>query len=227
MGGHWHDATAGTQNQGNHIGDRSCVRQSKLYRRYESGNAVKELLGTGHLKWNENKKEGAYKGQKVYDHTTADHGSAFWRPDKSGNVARSNMNHLAPASKAGPTPHSEYPQVGDFYKVAPPRAPPMVSSGEIQPGASIPYASNRNLAHPEQNHLYARDEGSAIQRVSYGREVQGIMRPHPEPFDVAPVGSNSNRRLDEQRRRRNAEEADNSHVFGNSTAASILKTRPW
>ena len=36
MGGHWHDSTAGTQNQGNHIGDRSCVRQSKLYRQYVS-----------------------------------------------------------------------------------------------------------------------------------------------------------------------------------------------
>ena len=32
MGGHWNDGQ-GTQNQGNHIGDRSCVRQSKLYRR--------------------------------------------------------------------------------------------------------------------------------------------------------------------------------------------------
>jgi hypothetical protein len=36
MGGHWNDGR-GTQNQGNHIGDRSCVRQSKLYRRYGRG----------------------------------------------------------------------------------------------------------------------------------------------------------------------------------------------
>ena len=41
--------------------------------RYESGNQVKELLGTSHLQWDVNKKQGAYKGQKVYDHMTADH----------------------------------------------------------------------------------------------------------------------------------------------------------
>ncbi|KAJ1485726.1 hypothetical protein T484DRAFT_1792436 [Baffinella frigidus] len=68
MGGHWHDANAGTQNQGNHIGTRSCVRQSKLYRQYESGNSMKDLMGHSSLAWNPNKKEGAYAGA-VYDHT--------------------------------------------------------------------------------------------------------------------------------------------------------------
>ena len=56
--GHYHDMSAGTQNQGNKLGDRSCIRQSRLYREYESGNNVKDLLGTGNLKWNPNKKEG-------------------------------------------------------------------------------------------------------------------------------------------------------------------------
>uniref|UniRef100_A0A7S4PQ04 Uncharacterized protein n=1 Tax=Guillardia theta TaxID=55529 RepID=A0A7S4PQ04_GUITH len=75
MGGHWHDSRAGTQNQGNHIGDRPCVRQSKLYRKYESGNSIKDLLGQGSLKWDENRKQGAYSG-KVYDHNKADHSLA-------------------------------------------------------------------------------------------------------------------------------------------------------
>lgn len=65
---HHHDPRAGTQNQGNSLGDRSCVRQSKLYRQYESGNGVKDILGSSHLAWNANEKEGAYKGHKVYDH---------------------------------------------------------------------------------------------------------------------------------------------------------------
>ena len=56
--GHYHDMSAGTQNQGNKLGDRSCIRQSRLYREYESGNSVKDLLGTSNLKWNPNKKEG-------------------------------------------------------------------------------------------------------------------------------------------------------------------------
>lgn len=68
MRGHAHNPSAGTQNQGNSLGDRSCVRQSKLYRMYESGNGVKSVLGTSHLCWDPNVKQGAYDGQKVYDH---------------------------------------------------------------------------------------------------------------------------------------------------------------
>eukprot|EP00284_Hemiselmis_tepida_P016850 CAMPEP_0174930920 /NCGR_PEP_ID=MMETSP1355-20121228/31584_1 /TAXON_ID=464990 /ORGANISM="Hemiselmis tepida, Strain CCMP443" /LENGTH=104 /DNA_ID=CAMNT_0016177239 /DNA_START=55 /DNA_END=366 /DNA_ORIENTATION=+ len=73
MGGHWHDSRAGGQNVGNHIGDRSSVRQSKLYRQYESGNQIKDLLGQGCLKWDENKKQGAYSGP-VFDHNRAQAG---------------------------------------------------------------------------------------------------------------------------------------------------------
>ena len=65
---HHHDPSAGTQNQGNSLGARSCVRQSKLYRQYESGNDVKHIMGTPHLQWNPNKKEGAYEGEPVFDH---------------------------------------------------------------------------------------------------------------------------------------------------------------
>ncbi len=68
MSGHRHDPSAGSQNLGNSLGARSCVRQSKLYRQYESGNSMKSLLGTPHLSWNQDKKEGAYQNQPVYDH---------------------------------------------------------------------------------------------------------------------------------------------------------------
>lgn len=60
----------GTQNQGNILGDRSCVRQSKLYRQYESGNSMKAIFGHDHLAWDTEKKEGAYAGQSLYDHNT-------------------------------------------------------------------------------------------------------------------------------------------------------------
>lgn len=69
MSGHRHNPNAGTQNQGNSLGDRSCVRQSKLYRMYESGNDVKAILGTAHLSWDPNQKQGAYQGHGVFDHT--------------------------------------------------------------------------------------------------------------------------------------------------------------
>eukprot|EP00758_Cryptobia_borreli_P004212 Tbor_TRINITY_DN4243_c0_g1::TRINITY_DN4243_c0_g1_i1::g.23944::m.23944 len=57
-----------TQNQGNVLGDRPCVRQSKLYRQQCGGNAMKEMLGQDNLKWDIEKTQGAYEGGRVYDH---------------------------------------------------------------------------------------------------------------------------------------------------------------
>lgn len=68
MSGHHHNSNAGTQNQGNSLGDRACVRQSKLYRTHESGNDIKSIMGTDHLRWDTEHQEGAYRGQKVFDH---------------------------------------------------------------------------------------------------------------------------------------------------------------
>ena len=67
MRGHAHDPAAGGLEVGNMLGDRSCVRQSRSFREYESGNNVKGLLGTGHLAWDVHKKQGAYEGATVYD----------------------------------------------------------------------------------------------------------------------------------------------------------------
>jgi len=64
--GAYHNPGAASQNLGNHIGTRSCVRQSKLFRMYESGNATKALLGQQSLQWDVDRKEGAYRG-RVFD----------------------------------------------------------------------------------------------------------------------------------------------------------------
>ena len=63
---HRHDAGAASQNVGNSIGTRSSVRQSRLFREYESGNTMKNLLGTPDLAWDTNQKQGAYSGP-VFD----------------------------------------------------------------------------------------------------------------------------------------------------------------
>ena len=57
----------GTQNQNNMLGDRPVVRQSKIYRQNESGNAMKSLLGVENLAWNTDQQQGAYEGMGVYD----------------------------------------------------------------------------------------------------------------------------------------------------------------
>lgn len=83
MPGHKHDSSAGTQNQGNTLGDRSCVRQSRLYRMHEGGNDMKALLGTPHLAWDTKQKQGAYEGQEVYDHTMDNPYGRSSKPDQS------------------------------------------------------------------------------------------------------------------------------------------------
>jgi hypothetical protein len=66
--GHRHDPLAGSQNLGNSLGSRPCVRQSRLYRKHESGNAMKGVLGSGDdLAWDEQVCQGAYQGSQVYD----------------------------------------------------------------------------------------------------------------------------------------------------------------
>ena len=68
MASHKHLGGPGmTQNQGNVIGDKPCVRQSRLYREHCGGNAMKALLGQDDLAWDLTKLEGAYKGQRVHD----------------------------------------------------------------------------------------------------------------------------------------------------------------
>jgi hypothetical protein len=71
MGAHQHDPSASSQNLGNFIGTRSCIRQSKLFRQYESGNSMKALLGQPNLAWQTDEKEGAYRGQPVWDANVA------------------------------------------------------------------------------------------------------------------------------------------------------------
>lgn len=55
---------------GNKVGDRPCVRQSKIYRERESGNAMKSLFGQDHLSWKTGEQQGAFDGQGVYDAAT-------------------------------------------------------------------------------------------------------------------------------------------------------------
>eukprot|EP01006_Ploeotia_vitrea_P057934 TRINITY_DN68493_c0_g1_i1.p2 TRINITY_DN68493_c0_g1~~TRINITY_DN68493_c0_g1_i1.p2 ORF type:complete len:105 (+),score=6.31 TRINITY_DN68493_c0_g1_i1:29-343(+) len=48
---HFHDSGASTQNQGNALGSRACVRQTDTYKQCHSGNVMKDILGQSDLKW--------------------------------------------------------------------------------------------------------------------------------------------------------------------------------
>ena len=50
------------------LGDRPCVRQSKLYRELCGGNDMKGILGQDNLKWDTTQTQGAYQGGRAFDH---------------------------------------------------------------------------------------------------------------------------------------------------------------
>ena len=69
MPGHRHiGGSDTTQNQGNVLGDRPCVRQSMLYRQHCGGNAMKEMMGQSQLAWSTTHQEGVYAGKRVFNH---------------------------------------------------------------------------------------------------------------------------------------------------------------
>ena len=57
---------------GNSLGQKPVVRQSKLYREKESGNAMKGIFGQDHLSWDTEQQEGVFQGQGVYDAAAED-----------------------------------------------------------------------------------------------------------------------------------------------------------
>jgi hypothetical protein len=90
-----------SQNVGNIIGNKSSIRQSKTFRMYESGNAVKGILGMDNLKWDVNRKEGAYSGA-VVDHGATlgkgDHGRMYTGGDVGANTSGSAGIHTGSTS---------------------------------------------------------------------------------------------------------------------------------
>ena len=182
--------------------------------RYESGNAVKELLGTGHLRWDENKKQGAYAGQKVYDHTRANHSRSLEGPRGGERGARrGNAEPTAPAPAA-------FAQVGDFYGgdyCAPTQHANKLLAHDPQPMALRP--AQRPQPPPAQDALDAWT-ANQYQEQYVRQEPSGAPRPVAAPVQ-------NQRSLVQELQERHAAEASEEHVFGKSTAASILKTRPW
>mmetsp|Transcript_128583 Transcript_128583/g.222107 ORF Transcript_128583/g.222107 Transcript_128583/m.222107 type:complete len:225 (-) Transcript_128583:762-1436(-) len=49
-----------SQNVGNVLGARPCVRQTKNYRKYESGNNMKAIMGHDQLMWDVNRQQGVW-----------------------------------------------------------------------------------------------------------------------------------------------------------------------
>jgi hypothetical protein len=101
--GHTHLGGAGmTQNQGNVLGDRPCVRQSRLYREHVGGNTMKELMGQDQLKWDTRRTEGAYQGGRVFDHNSANnHPAVTQQPAQLAERQAVNNNNAGGVKENG------------------------------------------------------------------------------------------------------------------------------
>ncbi len=155
MSGHRHDSGVASQNLGNTLGSRSCVRQSKLYRQYESGNDVKAILGTSHLCWRTDQKEGAYKGQKVYDHDK--HNTIKYMKqtfDNEMNIKRNDKNYrIDNYENSGNRGYydKKYPARNQDYKYS--------SSEDVRKFKDYPEYEEKASYRPlQENVTYARNE---------------------------------------------------------------------
>ena len=91
----------GSQNNGNIIGDKSTVRQSKLFRMYESGNEVKSILGQDCLRWDVTKKQGAYEG-RVFDYgKTSGHG--YYSSEETAGSPRNQYSSSVASGRTIPS----------------------------------------------------------------------------------------------------------------------------
>ena len=121
-----HRPNASIEN-GNTLGQRPVVRQSKLYRQNESGNAMKAALGYDDTIWDTEALEGVFSGQGVYD---AEHerivgiGSRSHRgPQQQRHPARSRRLNVGASPEQQPL-HKVPPR---RHSVAPATAPTMSS----------------------------------------------------------------------------------------------------
>jgi hypothetical protein len=68
LGHRWAGGAGQTQNQGNILGDRPCVRQSATFRRNESGNEMKAIMGHSGtaMMWDLKNQQGVYRGKTAW-----------------------------------------------------------------------------------------------------------------------------------------------------------------
>jgi hypothetical protein len=117
-----------TQNQGNVLGDRPCVRQSRLYREQVGGNTMKDLLGQETLKWDTNQTEGAYSGGRVYDHINQQYETGPRQAQQRGGVAQQQQEQ--PQYQQGYQPQQQQQQ----QQSAPYQSPQMQQQPEAPAG---------------------------------------------------------------------------------------------
>jgi hypothetical protein len=153
--GHAHDPHAHGIEVGNTLGDRSSVRQSRYFRQYESGNAVKGLLGTPHLQWDETKKQGAYEGHTVYE---GDEYTAVAHPQHG---RRANQQPPRPPAHQQPAvPMQQSQQV--------PQQQPWQQQHGRRPGSrDLPPTQQQ----PEADGLASESAAAAAAAASHGRRA--------------------------------------------------------
>ncbi|ESL10015.1 hypothetical protein TRSC58_02257 [Trypanosoma rangeli SC58] len=138
MRGHQHLGDPGlTQNQGNLLGDRPCVRQSRLYREHVGGNTMKELMGQEKLKWDTTCTQGVYAGGKAFDHNDKPRTQVVAEDASSSNKSDGDPRNVAgaDAEEVVIAMETENDQVGTAQSPTQPSAqPPQDQQQQRPPG---------------------------------------------------------------------------------------------
>ncbi|CAD7941577.1 unnamed protein product [Amoebophrya sp. A25] len=98
-------------NVGSVLGSQSCVKQTtKFFRMYESGKAVKGLLGTPKLAWNTEIKEGVFYGEKLdgpYKSTISQPQASSRKPSSLKQVSATTSASSSSSTAHLPREHAE------------------------------------------------------------------------------------------------------------------------
>ena len=84
----------------NKVAERPVVRQSKLYREKESGNAMKGIFGQENLQWNTEQQQGVFSGQGVFDAASQSVTSSYEAAVPNGGMPSGEAEYPNPGSVA-------------------------------------------------------------------------------------------------------------------------------
>jgi len=156
-------STAG-QNCHNVLGSKPCVRQSRLYRERESGNAMKEAMGFG-TKWDTDRLEGAYAGMNAYDANS---------PGRQGESrgytgAHNTAAHHGRSAAANPQQHQAPPQAHFRAQL------PGGHGAPHQHYDDQPSFDDESAYHVVDHHSSANTRGGAVNRQAAHGTAHGAL----------------------------------------------------
>lgn len=172
----------------NRLGNRPVVRQSKIYRQNESGNAMKSLFGQDNLAWDPDQQQGVFEGRSVYD--AESQGLMGSPPARQARRGVGACNSYAAQPSQAPPPQQQFyqppPPQQQFYQQPPPQQQQQFSYGppqaQTQFGSSSQQKKNLSFAPGTEGAVRG---GGRVVAEPYGGEEEDQGAEYPLPGSTA------------------------------------------